>query len=268
LGLADDAVEQAKVLYKKWEAASNTCQFRHFLFNFVGQQAANYRPPPNVDPALWQQAQQANPNPEFLIPTLASGWGDLAKRMDWQEQELANHEKAMEAMRSRLHKLRNQHQLTTSVRLEKLARELDAIQNRVILLAKQVHVLRCRGLPIQPQEEILKAKMEALQAVLKRGSAFRGRVEELLAQLQRVKAMHQVDGMEEDDRVVVKSTPQATPSDLDAWMKVLSDQTNGLRLLIETVREDEASVETMEKGYSSQKPTGSSAGGALVRFSA
>ncbi|KAJ3130540.1 hypothetical protein HK098_000105 [Nowakowskiella sp. JEL0407] len=231
-------MEQMKMY---WHPESPLCHFRHYFYNFVHPNEAKfYVKPANHDETLWQQAMNDNPDPTCMVPVLATGFGDIKKRMEHQEAYNTAHKAKLEEIRERLDQVEKVRHLETTVKLKEYQRRHMQIAARVLMVMKKLQVLRNLGYSIRAEEENLRVRLESMILQLKKPSQFRGRISELAAQVHMLKesgglvAENVVPGLEIDD-LTTKLIYEA-----------LSEEQTGLAHLTEIVVKDSKDLERLE----------------------
>ncbi|KAJ1558846.1 hypothetical protein HK096_002259 [Nowakowskiella sp. JEL0078] len=178
-------MEQIKM---NWNPESPYCHFRHYFYNMVHPNEAKYYvKPQNHDETLWLQAMNDNPDPSCMVPALAIGFGDIKKRMEQQEAFNLAHKAKLQEIRERLDKIERDRHLETAMKLKEFQRRHMQLAARVLLLMKKIQILRNLGYSIRAEEESLRVRLEAMSLQLKKPSQFRGRISELVAQVQMLK---------------------------------------------------------------------------------
>ncbi|KAL1917796.1 uncharacterized protein VTP21DRAFT_3630 [Calcarisporiella thermophila] len=235
-----DMIEYIK---SSWDPASPNCQFRHYFYNLVHPSEVHlYGRSPGEDEMLWQQAQQNNPNPSCMVPTLAVGFEAVKKRIELQEKQTLVHQMKLKEIAEKLDKLRQKHHLDTSVKLEEQKRKHMDLAHRVLQLIKKVQILRNKGHSIRPDEEALRVRLENLQLQLRKPPQFRGRVNELWAQLQMLKESRRLTNGVENVYGGVDE------EQLENMTKVLSELQTGLSDLMEKLEKDMRDEEIIRRG--------------------
>jgi nuclear pore complex protein Nup54 len=116
---------------------------------------------------------------------------------------------------------------------------------------KRVHILRNKGYTIRADEEAIKTKLTEMSNLVQKPTVFKGRINELSAQLQQ---------FIERDRSGVKysiSDEKALAAIYQVhvieitYSKALSDTQTGLQYLLETSDADTKDLESLKKGYAS-----------------
>ena len=139
-------------------------------------------PPCSIDPRLWKQAQLDNPNPEMYIPVPMIGFQQVKNRLKCQEEETARYRAFLDMAAERIQGLQRQH-TATQARLKEHRRSLLELEHRVLQVLVRQEVTRKVGLSLQPEEEILTNRFEAMHAQISAPTQFKGRISEMLSQL-------------------------------------------------------------------------------------
>ena len=95
-------------------------------------QVSMYRPGPGQDVALYDRAQENNPDPSCMVPVLATGFEDLKRRIESQEGQTGAHKGKLSDIQEDLQALERQHHLVTSVKLQEYKRRLTAVVHKVL----------------------------------------------------------------------------------------------------------------------------------------
>ncbi|CAB0044731.1 unnamed protein product [Trichogramma brassicae] len=127
-------------------------------------------PPCSIDPRLWKQAQLDNPNPENYIP------------VPMIEEETGRHRAFLDMVAEDIQGLQRQH-IATQARLKEHRRTLLELQHRVLSVLVRQETSRKVGFSLQPEEETLTNKFEAMHSQISAPTQFKGRISEMLSQL-------------------------------------------------------------------------------------
>lgn len=178
-----------------------------------------------------------NPDPTCMVPALAVGFDDIAKRTDLQIRTSAAHSAKLDEITKKLTALQQSHQLNTSVKLKQQQQRHAELSHRLLVIASKINLVINNGYPIRPEEEAFKARIEQLHKQVSKPGQFRGRINDLWAQIRILKdvaASSQSRGWEVVDE-----------NQLAAITNVLSSQQAGLNLLIDTLKEDKMDAEVL-----------------------
>ncbi|KAG0125140.1 nucleoporin complex subunit 54-domain-containing protein [Tuber indicum] len=179
---ANVIVDKLGRIKNAWDTGHPDYAFKFYLYNHVGEERANmYQKPPADDLAEWEKAWVERPN-KGSVPVLAKGFKDLDHRVKSQEQQVNLFRHRLHEIQDKLAALQSRHDLMTSIRLEDCRRRHTALSRRALSLAAKVQVMKNRGYALQPEEEQLKKRLEALSRAVW-DPAVRGRVNEIWARM-------------------------------------------------------------------------------------
>lgn len=116
------------------------------------------------------------------MPVRANGFKDLDSRVKAQEVQVRTFRAELHNIQEKLNAIQNRHDLNTSVKLEDCRRRHMALARRALSLAAKVQVLKNRGYALQPEEEMLKKRLEGL-AKMVQDPAVTGRMNEIWARM-------------------------------------------------------------------------------------
>lgn len=133
-------------------------------------------------PYYLRSEEFANPDTCRSVPVLAKGFKDLDHRVKSQEQQVNLFRHRLHEIQDKLAALQSRHDLMTSIKLEDCRRRHTALSRRALSLAAKVQVMKNRGYALQPEEEQLKKRLEALSRAVW-DPAVRGRVNEIWARM-------------------------------------------------------------------------------------
>ncbi|KDN52326.1 hypothetical protein K437DRAFT_254309 [Tilletiaria anomala UBC 951] len=284
---------QLEAVYKAWDTSDiASCKFRHYFYNNVGEQAieslagnpyAGRRPDAvgREHDALWNAAVSQNSDPKRLLPVLAVGFGDVKKRHQAQQGEATRQLQHLSVCSERLKALERKHSLSNAVRHSAAAAKQTDIHHRLMALVRKCHLLipSLRGTSIEPEEEKLRAQLEALEAeiegtgydsegagtaaysILSRpvgATRIRASINELWAQIGALRAKR--------DAIVRATSGSAAPGavewavvdqeTLDQVVKILGQQQKGLNHLSDTLTSDSSALDTIFQGLQGVKLVG------------
>jgi nuclear pore complex protein Nup54 len=124
--------------------------------------APYYRPDANEDPKAWEEALSNKPGPAY-IPVLCTGFAQLGKRIEIQQQNLAGFNSRLHEINNALSIMMQDHETKTSVRAIDARRKHLVLKQRCLALATKVQVLRNRGYAMGGDEEDLRTKLSTLE---------------------------------------------------------------------------------------------------------
>lgn len=239
-----------------WNKNSPNNQFKHYFYNIVHpSEVQMYTRPQNSDEVLWAQAVANNPDPTTMVPALAVGFEDVKKRVDQQTNMCLAFAKKLDETMTKISEVEKNHHLVTTVRCENAKMKHMDLAHRTLKLMRKLHLLRHRSLSISPEEEVIKQRLETLLTNLRKPSVLTGKLTELYAQIQSIKRATEslgseggesgngnVNGGAGGDLILDDETEEKV-------FKTLSDHTNAITYLTETLQKDLKEAETMMRGY-------------------
>ncbi|KAE8271022.1 hypothetical protein A4X09_0g1321 [Tilletia walkeri] len=151
---------QLSYIYDSWNLSNpSTCSFLYYFYNNVGVDAVQALLAQvggggwgsmrmmevlrrrdalgAVNDALWEAAVRGNPDPTRLVPVLAVGFPDLAKRRAAQQAESDRIASTLSACSKRTDELLKSHTLGNTARLESAQRRQVVLHARILGLARR-----------------------------------------------------------------------------------------------------------------------------------
>lgn len=196
-------------------------------------------PPCAIDARLWKQAQLDNPNPELYIPVPMVGFQQVKHRLKCQEEETARHRAFLDMAAEKIQSLQRQH-TATQARLKEHRRTLLELQHRVLQVLVRQEITRKVGLSLQPEEEVLTRRFEAMHSQISAPTQYKGRISEMLSQLR----MRRHIDIQNQERYTMDPIAQ---DDIKAY---LSMEQQGMAQLISTINADLESLKVIKDGMS------------------
>ncbi|XP_078044647.1 nuclear pore complex protein Nup54 isoform X2 [Augochlora pura] len=196
-------------------------------------------PPCSIDPRLWKQAQLDNPNPELYIPVPMIGFQQVKHRLKCQEEETARHRNFLDMAAEEIQKLQRQH-TAIQARLKEHRRTLLELQHRVLQVLVRQEITRKVGLSLQPEEEVLTHRFEAMHSQISAPTQFKGRISEILSQLR----MRSYIDTQNQERYAMDPIAQ---DDIKAY---LSMEQQGMAQMIATIQADLESLKIIKDSMS------------------
>ncbi|XP_076161866.1 nuclear pore complex protein Nup54 [Ptiloglossa arizonensis] len=196
-------------------------------------------PPCSIDPRLWKQAQLDNPNPELYIPVPMIGFQQVKHRLKCQEEETTRHRNFLDMAAEEIQKLQRQH-TAIQARLKEHRRTLLELQHRVLQVLVRQEITRKVGLSLQPEEEVLTRRFEAMHSQISAPTQFKGRISEMLSQLR----MRSHIDTQNQERYAMDPIAQ---DDIKAYLTM---EQQGMAQLISTINADLESLKIIKEGMS------------------
>ncbi|XP_049942523.1 probable nucleoporin Nup54 [Schistocerca serialis cubense] len=196
-------------------------------------------PPPGIDARLWKQAQAENPDSANLIPVPVIGFEALAARAKAQEREAAAHLAALDRSAAEVSTLRAA-LARTAAKVSEQRRRALSLEHRALVVVGRQQIRRKAGQALDPREEALLSRLQALQAHLSAPSVVKARLNESLSQ---VRLRRGVDGTAGPGSGLRSSAMFG-----DDLRKFLEMEQDGIDRLVEVVRSDLNSMRTIQEG--------------------
>ncbi|XP_076253701.1 nuclear pore complex protein Nup54 [Rhynchophorus ferrugineus] len=143
------------------------------------------QPPPGIDQQMWQAAIQDNPNPKKYIPVPINGFSDLRARMLNQEYQTGLHASFLEKVNKDITELKTKHSASIA-QISELKQKFLELQHRILRVLVKQESTRKVGIAIQPEEEILRGRLEIMHTQLNVPKQFKGQINELLSHVKMI----------------------------------------------------------------------------------
>ena len=197
-------------------------------------------PPKGIDPRMWREAINNNPDASKFIPVPMVGFQNLKWRIKSQENEIESHVSYLAKLEEDINELKQRHANTTA-KIHEYRRKLADLSHRVLAVVVRQEVTRKTGVALSPEEEMLRSKLENMQALVSAPTQFKGRLSELLSQMR----------MQQNQWANAANGGNEYALDRDAseeMMTFLSMQQRAMQALIETVNEDMKALSVISTG--------------------
>nr|CAD7599427.1 unnamed protein product [Timema genevievae] len=214
-------------------------------------QLAEYleQPPAGIDPRLWKQAQEDNPDRDRYVPVPIIGFGEVCWRLRCQENETRLHQAFLDKVSDDITELQRR-LATTKSKTAEYRRKFVELEHRLLKLLVKQEVSRNLGMALTPEEEALRSKLETLYSKINAPTQFKVRYiskfenmklawDELLSQIRMVK---QEVAQKEVEKYTMDETVQ------DEVRQYLAMEQNGMAQLINIIQADMADLTTIKNG--------------------
>lgn len=195
-------------------------------------------PPSGIDPRLWKQAIQDNPNPEKFIPVPMIGFKEVRWRMQCQEQETALHQAFLDKVAEEVQTLQRK-QAATVAKTTEYRRKLIELEHRLLQLLVKQEITRKVGLALTPEEEAIRGHLESLQPHMYAPTHLKGRLAELLST---IRMQREKGEQKESERYTMDPTVQ---DDIKQFLRMQQD---GMQHLVQTIQQDMADLKIIKEG--------------------
>ncbi|KAK6534297.1 hypothetical protein TWF281_005625 [Arthrobotrys megalospora] len=239
---------QVERLWNLWNVGSPDCQFQTYLYNQVDNEALanSYEPGPTEDKVKFDAAMRKRPNPK-AVPVLVRGFNDLQLRMQQQENQIAIYRATLHSINNRLTELSRNHDIKTTIKLAEAVSRHQQLAHRTLSLSAKVQVLKNRGYALQPEEDQLKKKLEALTKIVSDPSV-NGRMNEIWARMQIIN--QKAKQMEHE---ISEMSVTVDPEQIQKMATVLQTHEKGIKGLRDELQRLEEAFEKWEKEKQAQK---------------
>lgn len=199
------------------------------------------KPPKGIDPRMWEQAKQDNPDPKKFIPVPIVGFNGLRQRLKCQEQETAGHSLYLGKVEKDISGLRQRHS-STSAKVMEHRRKLIELSHRVLKIIVKQESTRKMGTVLSSEEEAIRTKLENMHTIVSAPTQFKGRLNELLSQVRMQRNQWRSAGIANEYTLDKDSAEE--------MKNFLTMQQKAMALLIETVNKDLKDLKTIQDGMS------------------
>ncbi|XP_055676774.1 probable nucleoporin Nup54 [Lutzomyia longipalpis] len=196
-------------------------------------------PPKGIDPRMWRQAIEDNPDPSKLIPVPVIGFHELKWRTKCQESETEMHNQYLAKVSRDLENLKQRYTSSTAKIME-YRRKFSELSHRILKIIVKQEITRKMGVAMSPEEEILRSKLESMQALVSAPTQFKGRLSELLSQMRMQRDQWSHTGGGNEYKLDKDST--------DEMQTFLAMQQKAMALLIETMNKDIRALKLISDG--------------------
>lgn len=163
------------------------------------------KPPKGIDPRMWNQAKQDNPDPKVFIPVPIIGFSELKRRIKSQEKETEMHTLYTSKVQKDLEDMK-QKNIDAMAKISAHKRKLAELSHTILdvsvaaadktsnivskwnsydflqIIVKQ-EITRKVGVALSPEEEKIRSKLENMQALISAPTQYKGLLSELLSQM-------------------------------------------------------------------------------------
>ncbi|KAF2900896.1 hypothetical protein ILUMI_05301 [Ignelater luminosus] len=134
--------------------------------------------PPGIEMQAWHAAQADNPNPLKYMPSVVNGFGDLKKRMLREQYETGLHRGYLEKINKDIDELKKKH-ANSIAKINELKQKYAQLHHRLLKIIIKQEVTRKVGMALQPEEEVLRGRLESLAVQLSLPTQFKGQLHEI-----------------------------------------------------------------------------------------
>ncbi|EFC37759.1 predicted protein [Naegleria gruberi] len=244
-----------KIIELKYKSSTDTpdnpyCKFIHFFYNVVddGKQQATLEAltrkyARSINPELWRQAMEKNPDPSRLVPIPATSFKDVKDRVEKQQKRIELMNDFLKVLDSKISECKTKHEADTMSRIGGIKQRHTDLSHRILKIQSKLEVLTQSGIGIRNEDISLRNKLNTLQRELHKPNQFRGRLIELSPQvnyyLQQSNLLLNNNTLDDETKENVKN--------------FLEQQTNGLNELLSILKKDIKDINYIKQQVSADK---------------
>ncbi|KAJ6262177.1 hypothetical protein Dda_2982 [Drechslerella dactyloides] len=239
---------QIQRIWEAWNVGDPGCQFQTYLYNQADNEviANSYEPGPGEDKIKFDAAMRKRPNPK-AVPVLVRGFNDLQHRMQQQENQIKVYRATLHGINNRLVELSRNHDLKTTIKLAEAVSRHQQLAHRTLSLSAKVQVLKNRGYALQPEEEQLRKRLEALMKTVS-DPGVNGRMNEIWARMQIIN--QKAKQMEHE---INEMSVTVDPEQIQKMAAVLQTHEKGIKGLREELQRLEEAFDKWEQEKQAMK---------------
>eukprot|EP01080_Neovahlkampfia_damariscottae_P005803 gene5803-9626_t len=187
----DNTVEGAmKKIFDFYNPNSPFCRFNYFFYNIsesgrVKEQLLSLREKykEQIPDSRWMGAMENNPNPNKLVPVPARSFDDLNLRISEQLKRIKSFQNVLKLLEKELEARQRDYEVKNLKIIEQIKLKQLILNARILKLQMKLEVLMQKGGGQTSNDSKIKMKLDYLQQELHKPNQFRGRLNELVPQL-------------------------------------------------------------------------------------
>lgn len=237
-------LEQLLKIKTLWDPLNPQLKLTAYFYNKVPEnEVLAYTKPDSVSQEEWNAALAKRPNNTY-IPVKAAGFEDLQKRSNAQTNHVAHTRLILQEIEKKTKELADKHDLDLTTRIVNCKSRHEKLSKKLLILGCKLALLKSKGFPLTPDEEILGESFAKLLATLHDPSGL-GRRDEMWSRLAVLRERSEIikgkletvggRGGEDDEAYLQKVT------------KVLQKQQLGIQYLTEVLERDSEVLDRLEK---------------------
>lgn len=192
-------------------------------------------PPKGIDERIWVQSKLENPDPSRFIPLPLIGFNSLNNRFKMQEKEIQQQQMRLKQIIDNVTSLESD--------ISQFKAKFEECRRRQLNLSYQVlkkmiaqEVQRKRTLPIQAEEDKLRASLEAIQSELNVPTKFQGCLNELMSQLRQMQC-----------QALMTNSIALDQNAFSEYKQFLEEENDGIMNLVELLKKDVDDINRLSK---------------------
>eukprot|EP00818_Percolomonas_sp_WS_P002186 CAMPEP_0117454036 /NCGR_PEP_ID=MMETSP0759-20121206/10576_1 /TAXON_ID=63605 /ORGANISM="Percolomonas cosmopolitus, Strain WS" /LENGTH=478 /DNA_ID=CAMNT_0005247175 /DNA_START=28 /DNA_END=1464 /DNA_ORIENTATION=+ len=233
-------------VHRAYNAASPQCRFMFWLYNAADpsqkpllEQKIIEQYKNVIHPRQFQEARNGNPDNRRFYAVPVRSFDDLTQRVEKQNERTEQFKLMLQSLEKRIEALRRHHEVTTVSGIEQVKLNYRKLYSRVLRLMSMMEILHQRGVGVGSSDIALKSKLQALQRELQKPNQYRGRLNELVPQvnyyIQNSSTLHapplSEDMMDEDTEKQIKDFFEEQTRGLKQLLKILNKDVEDVNLI-------------------------------------
>lgn len=240
----DDPLAQAAAIEAAYRKDVPDCQFQCIFYNRADPRQTPSNCPPLCKPALWAQAQKANPDPRHYVPVHGVGFEALQARNKEADKAVENFSKMLQGIKAKLDEMKQLHMQHT-FKIEQLRQEHCRLSNRLLKVMSTVEVDRARGHGLMIQEVDFNKKLQQMERRLEKPGQFRSKVKELESMASREGGDGSLDSglaVDQNSSKELFEFLQTQKEAITQLTSILQQDLPALNIIVEGLRQDQKAV--------------------------
>ncbi|KAG7835252.1 hypothetical protein KL943_002567 [Ogataea angusta] len=255
-GYTPTIADQLTKVKNSWDANSNQCLMKTFVYNKVPQEYNNYERPADEYAEDWENAMKLRPRGYNTLPVRIKGFEDLLNRSNLQIEHIRKSRVLLNNINSNLVNLGDKHDLDSLNRLSQCKIKQKQLDLKLLRIAINLTVLKYKGYQLTNDEEKLISQFkELVKSVddpigLNRSNELWARLSNLKQRL--INLNISLDNMDASMAVaangaVSKAHVSNDEQVINKLVSILSKQQQGIQYLYDLIENDKEVVNKLAK---------------------
>ncbi|ESW98487.1 hypothetical protein KL918_002125 [Ogataea parapolymorpha] len=255
-GYTPTIADQLTKVKNSWDANSNQCLMKTFVYNKVPQEYNNYERPADESAEDWENAMKLRPRGYNTLPVRIKGFEDLLNRSNLQIEHIRKSRILLNNINSNLVNLGDKHDLDSLNRLTRCKIKQKQLDLKLLRIAINLTVLKYKGYQLTNDEEKLISQFKELVKLVDDPIGL-NRSNELWARLSNLKQRLinlniSLDNIDASMAVATNSTVSKSHVSNDEQVisklvSILSKQQQGIQFLYDLIENDKEVVNKLAK---------------------
>ncbi|KAG7711268.1 hypothetical protein KL950_001234 [Ogataea haglerorum] len=255
-GYTPTIADQLTKVKNSWDANSNQCLMKTFVYNKVPQEYNNYERPADESAEDWENAMKLRPRGYNTLPVRIKGFEDLLNRSNLQIEHIRKSRVLLNNINSNLVNLGDKHDLDSLSRLTQCKIKQKQLDLKLLRIAINLTVLKYKGYQLTNDEEKLISQFKELVKSVDDPIGL-NRSNELWARLSNLKqrlinlniSLENIDASMAvaANGAVSKSHVSNDEQVINKLVSILSKQQQGIQYLYDLIENDKEVVKKLAK---------------------